>query len=353
MALPARRLQVTIKSSEAGKSLLTFLSDRFPYHTIAQWRSLILAGRILIDDKSVQSPETELPHRATVEYLAGAYPEPNVEKSYRILFERDGIVFLDKPANLPCHPAGPYYAHTLWALLKQAGWDKTHFISRLDRETSGLIVTSHDSAVARRLHKQIQNGAVHKRYLATVYGDFPDRMKASGCIEPDPHTKARKKQRFVNKQNVLSKSAKRVYTELRCLTKSAGYSLIEAVPQTGRFHQIRATLRGLGYPVVGDKLYGPDANLYIRFARKGLSEQERSRLVLPRQALHASACTVTLPDGHKNVTVRASLPDDIAALFPELPEAERFDKVSFGYDGSFMQRKCDTKTSDYACTQTI
>ena len=91
--------------------------------------------------------------------------------------------------------------------------------------------------------------------------------------------------------------------------------MVEAVPRTGRLHQIRATLFSLGYPMAGDKLYGIDDTFFTKFIDDRLTEDDRSRLLLPRQALHAAELRMPFRGGELHAT--APLPADMASLCGE------------------------------------
>jgi 23S rRNA-/tRNA-specific pseudouridylate synthase len=91
-------------------------------------------------------------------------------------------------------------------------------------------------------------------------------------------------------------------------------SEVEAILHTGRLHQIRATLSSLGYPVVGDKLYGPDPMIFVRFCTEALTDEDRRRLRMPRQALHATELEFQHPSTGERMRFEAPLPSDMAAV---------------------------------------
>ena len=97
-------------------------------------------------------------------------------------------------------------------------------------------------------------------------------------------------------------------TSFRCLRRGNGLSLLQATLGTGRTHQIRATLCSLGYPVVGDKLYGVDDGIYLRFVKGQLIEEDIRRLRIDRQALHACHLRLPLPQG-RTLDLRTEWPD--------------------------------------------
>jgi 23S rRNA-/tRNA-specific pseudouridylate synthase len=159
-----------------------------------------------------------------------------------------------------------------------------------------------------------------------VEGDFPEFLDAEGFLLPDETCEVRKRRRFLLRKAVdaasLPAAAEASRTRFRRLARNAGLSLLEAELDTGRTHQIRATLCSLGYPVVGDKLYGPDPRLFLRFAKDQLTPADRARLRLPRQALHAYRLAFPHPVDRRPLDLIAPLPGLMAEFcttnFPDI-----------------------------------
>jgi len=228
--------------------------------------------------------------------------------------DRD-ILVVDKPAGLPCHPAGRFFNHTLWALLRaRPESPNPQFVNRLDRETSGLVLLAKTPTAARNCCRQFAENKVAKTYLAIVEGEFPDTLRAQGRLAPDQTSLIRKKQRFLPADDGTKGTGKWGATAFRRRRCQAGLSLIEARPETGRHHQIRATLAALGFPVVGDKVYGPDECIFLRFREGTLTDSDRALLRLPRQALHASELALRHPVSGLTVHCQAQLPRDMVDL---------------------------------------
>jgi len=223
---------------------------------------------------------------------------------FEILFEDPDLLVINKPAGLVCHPTkGDVYSSLISRarlyLQRRSGLDdnaaalsdalapvaSAHIVTRLDRETSGVVLVALNSRAAGELGKLLEKRAVEKTYLAVVHGtvqvdyqriDLPlgkadkSRVAVKDTVRPDG-TAARTE----------------VWVERRFERGGLPFSLLRVAPETGRKHQIRIHLAAIGHPVVGDKLYGGDEDLYLALVEDRLTPEQRQRLILPNQALHA------------------------------------------------------------------
>ena len=310
----SRIVKVKLPPDVKGKSLLDYLASRFTYHTREQWEKILEEGRVTLDNVPANA-DSPLAWNQIMEYNPRPRPEPDVPRNVRLIYADGSWIALDKPAGLPCHPAGGFFYNTLWAILKEGQvpqlepLENIHFVSRLDRETSGIVLLArtpraHTRAMKRLLHAP----ETVKTYWVVVEGDFPDEIHAEGWLyhAPDAAVDKRRSFAFQRPDGVPSETS---ITHFRCLRRDNGLSLVEAVLGTGRFHQIRATVQSLGFPVLGDKIYGRDETIYLRFASRCLTPADQAALRISRQALHAIRLNF---DGH---LWEAPPPDDWP-LFP-------------------------------------
>ena len=305
-----RHVAAHLPADAEGRTLLEYLSGRFAYHTHQEWQEKILNGEIALDNTITLEPETRLKSNMLLEYFPQNLIEPQVNGNYKIVYEDEYLLVIDKPGNLPVHPAGPYFSHTLWAMLEEHGYGKVHLVNRLDRETSGLLIAAKTGKIAGEISKSFAE--MEKCYQVLVHGDFPEQLHACGFLVPDKDSPIKKKLKFVeNAVDISEAMAVETYFEL---LKKNNDSLLSARLLTGRMHQIRATLRSLGYPVVGDKLYGLDEQFYRRFALDTLTAEDRQALILDRQALHCCKLSFAHPVSGKILTFTSELPLEIAAL---------------------------------------
>jgi 23S rRNA pseudouridine1911/1915/1917 synthase len=223
---------------------------------------------------------------------------------------------IDKPANLLIHPTGPGRPDTLWDELRRflafeiVNGATISFINRLDRETSGLVLVAKTGEAARLLGLRIAQHRIMKTYMAIVFGSPAEStfvvdqpLLRQGTVRP---SKIWLKQ-AVHPDGAPALTAFRILT--RFALRGRSFALIEAEPKTGRTHQIRVHLAHAGYPIVGDKIYGPDENCYLEFIQSDWSPALEAKLLLRRQALHAARLSFEF-DG-TSFSFEAPLPPDL------------------------------------------
>jgi len=234
----------------------------------------------------------------------------------RILYENPALLVCDKPAHLLIHPKKPDGTVTLWHQLTQvlafeiANGGQVSVITRLDRETSGLVLVAKTHRAARELHTLIERQQLTKRYLAIAWG-WPDNnefevdqpLLRQGTVAP---SKIWLKQ-AVHPTGYPSCTRFRVINRFE--NRHGKFALLECEPLTGRTHQIRAHLAFSGYPIVGDKIYGPDKNCYLEFIETGWTPALADRLLIDHHALHASSLAFTLET--ENFAFSSPLPADL------------------------------------------
>jgi 23S rRNA pseudouridine955/2504/2580 synthase/23S rRNA pseudouridine1911/1915/1917 synthase len=312
-----REMNFTIREKDADKTLTAFMVARFTYHTEVEWARLIAEGRVRVNGYATV-PEVLLRTDDVVRYDASDIPEPPVDETFRVVSDDPLLLVVDKSGNLPCHPGGRYFNHTLWALLKtRCGLADPILVNRIDRETSGLVMIGKTPEAAQNLWKQFVAHKVSKQYTVFVEGEFPERLEAAGWLSADPASVIRKKRRFTQAEAVSAppdKESEWAETLFERVRVCNGFSVVNARPRTGRLHQIRATLLSLGHPVVGDKLYGLDERWFIKFCEDSLTPEDWSLLRMRRQALHAGSLKFIHPRFGAPTELTTPLPADMAAL---------------------------------------
>ncbi|MFA7230474.1 MAG: RluA family pseudouridine synthase [Victivallaceae bacterium] len=313
MTTEPRQIFSAVESHSEGMRLDHWLAARFTYLSRNQWQNQVKAGTVRVNNSEVRS--SRILHAGDVVlFKPENVVEPPVDFNYEITYEDEYFLVVNKGGNLPCHPAGAFFENTLWRHMSSK-FGKVYLANRLDRETSGLLLAAKTPKIANLLSAMFISGQIQKKYLALVYGIFEQEINAVGYLEPDKQSIVRKKRNFVSGETTLipeeSESAETLFLPVK---NNGQYSLVCAMPKTGRLHQIRATLFSLGYPLLGDKLYGPDDTIYLRLSEGAITAEDWQKLVMKRQALHAAELTLSHPVTKQIISFQAPLPDDFLQI---------------------------------------
>ena len=312
-----RGIRFVVPKDKEGMSLVDFLASRFPFHTREAWLEQIAQKRVEINGRTAEA-NYGLAYRDAMVYTADDIPEPPARLDVEVVYDDRDLLVVNKPPNLPCHPGGRYFNHTLWAVLKtRHGIESPALVNRLDRETSGLTVVAKNPEAARKCRTQFNDRRVEKRYIVLVEGSFPDTLHAAGYLTPAHEGHVRKPRTFVPSERGAGEPPDGEWAEtfFRRLDFRNGLSEVEVLPQTGRMHQIRATLHSLGVPVVGDKTYGVDPAIFLRFCTDSMTGDDRRRLRMDRQALHAAGLRFRHPRTGADLRFDLPLPPDMENVF--------------------------------------
>jgi 23S rRNA pseudouridine1911/1915/1917 synthase len=304
----------TVEPNYAGWRLDHYLCAKM--RRLSRTRVQRIIRRGLIAERSLK-PSTRVVPGLSFRLRRRALDEPETPLEVRELHRDAAILVVDKPAGLPVHPTARYHAGTLVSVLKRTyGADfRADPAHRLDRETSGLIVCGRTLESCQTLMRSFVEGAVHKEYLAIVEGwPAEDRFEVDAPIaEGTPLIRI-----AVRIDRIAGKPARTRFQILRRIERDGErFALVRAFPETGRQHQIRIHLRQAGFPIVGDKMYGPDESYFDRFSKRCLEPEAWERLRLPRHALHAAHLSFPHPDGGRDVSFDAPLPGDLIAFLED------------------------------------
>jgi len=241
---------------------------------------------------------------------------------FKIIDETDDYAVVDKPPFLLIHPTKPDGTRTLWQELRGlfafevAAGGQVSIVNRLDRETSGLVLVAKKADVARRFGLLMQRRQLKKEYLAIVWG-WPEWE--STLVDAPLDRQGKYQHSAIWLKQTIHPAGAPAQTEFhveRCFARSLGrarpaekFSLVRAIPHTGRTHQIRVHLASIGHPIVGDKIYGPDEQLYLCFIKSGWTAELERQLFLPRHALHSTRLAI---EGENEWT--SPLPPDLVEL---------------------------------------
>jgi len=237
---------------------------------------------------------------------------------FGVLEETSDWIVVDKPAHMLVHPSKPGGPSTLRDKLQELlayeiiNGGQVSIINRLDRETSGVTLVAKNASTARSFSRRMEQRAFRKQYLAIVWG-WPTNDEFV-VDAPIARLGDFGKSRIHLKQAVIAEgSACRTQFQVetrfeRNTSNGRQFSLIRAIPETGRMHQIRVHLAYVGHPIVGDKIYGPNENHYLEFIETGWTPTLERSLLLDRHALHSMV--LRLEDW--NLEWNAPLPSQLA-----------------------------------------
>ena len=210
-----------------------------------------------------------------------------MENLFEIIHEDGELLVINKPAGLVCHPTkGDQYSSLISRVrLYLRPGSHPQLVNRLDRETSGVTLVARDADTARDLRRTWESRQVEKDYLAIVHGRVAeDHGLIEAPLGKDQHSRAAIKD-CVRADGAAASTA--YWVRKRFNRSGSPFTLLLVRPWTGRKHQIRLHLAHIGHPIVGDKLYGGDEDLYLALVEDRLTPEQRRRLILPHHALHA------------------------------------------------------------------
>ncbi len=297
----------TVDATQPHTRLDRFLHTRYPAASRSALQRLLEEGAITVNDLAVKP--THVPHAGEV--ITVRWPGPRPDKAepeaipLEVLYEDDALLVVNKTPDIAVHPGNGHERHTLVnALLHHChgqlsgigGVARPGIVHRLDLETSGCLVVAKNDATHLALSAQFAGREVEKIYHALVCGS-PTRNRGEIKVAIARHPTHRKR------MAATEGGGRAAWTTYEVLRRFNAASLVQCLLHTGRTHQIRVHLDHLGYPIVGDPIYGKRQNARLR---------EQTSYEAPRQMLHAARLGFTHPGTGKPMAFEAPWPKDFA-----------------------------------------
>ncbi len=298
---------VTVTRADEGERLDRFLARALAPLSRTQMKRLIEAGQVRVAGAAATDPSAKTrPGQQVTVILPEPVPDAPAAQAMDLVipYEDEHLLVVDKPAGLVVHPAPGNPDHTLVnALLAHCGDTlagiggvrRPGIVHRIDKDTSGLMVVAKTELAHRALTADFAAHRIERAYRAVVWGVPPASGKIEGAIGRNPRDR--------KKMGLVTRGGKHAVTRYRRLeafgTRAA---LLECRLATGRTHQIRVHLASLGFPLIGDPVYG----------------RKRGPKIFSRQALHAWLLGFRHPVSGETLRFTSELPDDMKTLITVL-----------------------------------
>lgn len=299
-----RRERLLVETAACGARLDHYLVQSLAGVSRKAVKRALDGGQVFIDGRCAGRAGILLAGGERIELTIAADLLPVAPPSLAILWQNDDLLAIDKPASLPSHPTVAGRANALdlvSALLAADGVAmRPILLHRLDADTTGVLLFALTREANLALSRQFSDHRIEKTYLALVAGAPP----AHFAVENHLRAGVRGRTEAVTSGGLAAR------TDFRTLASSAGIALVEALPRTGRTHQIRAHLAGAGYPLLGDPLYGGPLVVTVQGAA----------VAVRRHLLHARALAFAEPQSGARLMIEAPLPEDFRQFLPALGE---------------------------------
>lgn len=296
-----------VKESDDGKRLDLFLKESLADHSRNRIKKIIDSGGVYVNKKRTQFAS----HLLKVNDYVELYEDETSDARRKltksdIIFEDEDILVINKPANIPTQASYSNIKGTILELAENYYSERgikqyLRLIHRLDKGTTGVLLLAKTPYANEALTEQFRKNEIEKEYFALVSGIPKEK---TGAIES-----------FISKVNGSSvkytnvkSGGKRAVTRYSLEKELKGHSLIRLNPKTGRTHQIRVHLSGLGHPILGDELYGGKTRLSVK------NGEIMRDINMARVMLHAGSVKFTHPKSGKIIRLRARLPEDMERI---------------------------------------
>lgn len=302
-----QKVELTVAEEMSGKRLDSVLAGMMPEYSRSFIQKLFENGSITVGGDPCSEKKRKAAAGDIVEITIPQPERLEVEAEdipLDIVYEDDELLVVDKPAGMVVHPAPGNHSGTLVnalmyhcgdALSSINGVIRPGIVHRIDKDTSGLLMVAKTDRAHNALSAQLAEHSITRRYKAIVYSNIKeDEGTVDKPIGRDPGNRLRNAVVYTNSKNAV--------THYRVLERFGGFTLVEAVLETGRTHQIRVHMAYIRHPLLGDTLYGPAKNIYGA----------------KRQMLHAGVLGFVHPVTGEYMEFNSPLPQDFEDVLAKL-----------------------------------
>lgn len=312
-----RNHSLALPAGAAGLRLDQALARELPQYSRARLQGWIEAGAVRLDgrhprskDKVLGGEQVEIAARLEADDRVAPEAQP-----LTVVHQDRALFVINKPAGMVVHPGAGNPRHTLQnALLaldpKLALVPRAGLVHRLDKDTSGLLVVARTLETHARLVEALAKREIERNYLAICNG----AMTGGGMVDAPIGRHRTQRTRMA-----VRNDGREAVTHYRIVKRYRAHTFVRVQLETGRTHQIRVHLAHVGYPIIGDPVYGGRRRLPA-----GCSPALAAALsAFPRQALHAAHLALAHPTTGRRLEWEAALPDDMVRLLAALDADQR------------------------------
>ena len=312
-----RQISLTqqVTQNSAGSRLDQAAAELFPDFSRGRLQTWIKLGELTVNGKRAK-PSARMLGGEKLCIEAKLVSEGEVEPQdipLDIIFTDEHLLILNKPAGLVVHPAAGNWDGTLQNALLHYAPDldtlpRSGIVHRLDKDTSGVMVVARSLKAHASLVNQLQTRSMSRVYEAVVKGDIPPAGTIKANIDRNPRDR---------KKMAVRESGRTATSHYKLIQRLPGTSHVEVSLESGRTHQIRVHMTHIGYPIVGDLLYGRGP-----IKQKGLPESAITAInQFPRQALHARTLRLIHPETEEECEFNVPLAGDMNELIMTLRQS--------------------------------
>ena len=299
-----RPLGMAIPAEKVGVRIDAYLALHFKFLSRSGWQKKLRLGELHVDGKAVGVAYRLLEgQHLAMHQLPSA--EPEVNRGIYPIWRNGAVMAVFKPAPLPMHENGPYRKNTFAELVRTELGPEWSAVHRLDRETSGIVLCGATPKVRQQLALSLAERTLYKEYLAIARGQsIEDHWIESSPLGDLVSSQIRIKRWVVP-------DGQSAETHFQVLEQRANTCLLRVIPKTGRTNQIRIHAAYGGLPLVGDRLFHPNEQVFLEWFVHGLTENVIQQAGFSRCLLHAHALAFRHPEDGKMHEVRCDMPEDM------------------------------------------